>query len=158
MELPVRVSSAGFVLDGESPPDATRRASARYDLDIDDHRSRIIDADLVEGADLVVVMTNQHARQVLALVPHAGPRTFTLKELVRLAADIEPRGDDEEPSAWLGRLHEHRPPSPHLGNGDNDIDDPFGRSDRVHRRVAAEVVGLVDQLLESMAGQREPTR
>lgn len=136
-----------------------RRASARYDLDIDDHRSRIIDAATIEAADLVIVMTNQLARQVLELVPPARRRVFTLKELVRVAAEIEPRGEDEDLDIWLGRLDAARPASPHLGrNGDNDIDDPYGRSDRVYRRVAAEVVELVDRLLESMLVQREPTR
>ncbi len=153
------MSSAGFVLEGEAPPDATRRAVARHDLDLDGHRSRIIDTGMIDAADLVVVMINQHARQVVEMVPEARRRVFTLKELVRTATGIEPRGDREDLDSWLGRLDDARPASPHLGrSGDNDIDDPYGRSDRVHRRVAAEVVGLVDQLVESLLAEREPTR
>jgi len=146
------------VLDGEAPPAATQRAAARHDLDIAEHRSRVITAEMIESADLVAVMTNQHARQTIELVPSARQRVFTLKELPRIAPAVDPRSAGEALADWLERLDAERGAMPHVGvRGDNDVDDPYGRPDRVHRRVAAEVVDLVDQLVECTLIEKEPS-
>jgi protein-tyrosine phosphatase len=58
----IRVVSAGF-LGGERPsPAVAIEVAARRGRDLSGHRSRPLDADLVRGADLVVVMEPQQAR------------------------------------------------------------------------------------------------
>ena len=43
-----------------------------------------------DGADLVLTMTREHLRHVVAMDPSAWPRTFTLKEFVRRAQSVAP--------------------------------------------------------------------
>jgi protein-tyrosine phosphatase len=58
----IRVVSAGF-LAGERPaPAVAIEVAARRGRDLRAHRSRALDADLVRGADLVVVMEPRQAR------------------------------------------------------------------------------------------------
>ena len=66
----------------------TRRAAVPSSASIsEDHVARTLDASIlaVEGHDLVLTMTREHLREVVALDPGAWPRTFTLKEIVRRA-------------------------------------------------------------------------
>ncbi|MGI9953125.1 low molecular weight protein arginine phosphatase [Moorellaceae bacterium AZ2] len=56
------------------------RAAAEWEVDIRHHRSRALDAGLVDKADLILTMTEQHKRQVLERFPQAGGKVFTLTE------------------------------------------------------------------------------
>ena len=93
-------------------------------LDIGNHRPRQLDADAVQGADLILCMTRHHLRHVAATHPGSFPRTFTVRELARRIA-LRPEG-----SAFaLASLHEGRTAAQLLGDApDDDIDDPHGRA------------------------------
>ncbi len=59
-----RVESAGFIGPNRpAPPDAVM-AAARRGVDLSDHRSRLLTADLVGSADLIVVMEPEQQRAV----------------------------------------------------------------------------------------------
>jgi protein-tyrosine-phosphatase len=49
-------------------------------IDLTNHRSQIVTAELVDEADLVLTMTNAHKQQLLALKPDANKKIFTLAE------------------------------------------------------------------------------
>ena len=55
------VSSAGMSFDGRSATEEAILAAEDYDLDISDHRSRVMNAELVRRADLVIGMERLHA-------------------------------------------------------------------------------------------------
>jgi len=76
----VEVVSAGTAaLDGQPASAGAAEASARAGLDLTAHRSRRATADLLRGADLVLVMEREHARAAQAL--GADPRrTHVLSE------------------------------------------------------------------------------
>jgi protein-tyrosine phosphatase len=60
----VRIESAGLIgFNRRSPADAVATA-ARYGVDLADHRSRPLTADLARAADLIVVMEPEQQRQV----------------------------------------------------------------------------------------------
>jgi protein-tyrosine phosphatase len=64
----VSVASAGVRAgDGEEASEHARNAARRAGIDLSTHRSRQLDARLVEWADLVLVMTPAHRRGVAAL-------------------------------------------------------------------------------------------
>ena len=50
-----------------------------WEIDISRHRSRPLDRELVKAATLILVMTDQHQRDVLAMFPEAEGRVFLLK-------------------------------------------------------------------------------
>jgi len=86
-ELPfeVEVSSAGLsAVAGERASEPTRQLLSGEGLNPDRHYARIIDRDLIEDADLILVMTADHRRQLNARFPHAANKTYLLKEFAGL--------------------------------------------------------------------------
>lgn len=124
----VTVRSAG-THPGVGHDDTSARAALTVGVSLADHAPRRVDADLVatEGADLVVTMTREHLRTVVAMVPGAWPRTFTIKELARRAADHDaPAGAFSD---WLAQLADGRRAADMMQpSSDDDLDDPFRQS------------------------------
>lgn len=71
----LRVLSAGAFATPGAPASAQAvEVIQRYDMDLSDHRTRPLDADLIRQADHILTMTQTHRRRVLELVPTAEPR------------------------------------------------------------------------------------
>ena len=144
------VSSAGTWRAGEPASGGSLRAMQARGMDLSDHRSRLLDRDAVDGADLVVGMAREHVREVAVLVPELFGRTFTLKELVR-------RGEAAGPAVgtldeWVDRVGAGRRPTDLLGDSpDDDVADPIGLADPEYERTAAEIEDLVDRLVALVA-------
>jgi protein-tyrosine phosphatase len=140
------VSSAGLYEGGVG---ATRHGVATMadrGLDLEDHKSRQVDAAMVREADLIIGMAREHVREAAVLQPDALRKTFTLKELVHHGSAIDPRRDDEPLSEWLGRVADDRDPGALVGVGHDDaldVADPIGRG----RSDYEDTADLLDQLL-----------
>lgn len=148
--LPIAVSSAGtHVADLSVDPDAVV-ALAEQGIEAPLHEPRAVDRHIVQtdGADLIIGMTREHVREVVAIDRTAWTRTFTLRELVRRMTVADAPSDDW--TRWLDTLGEGRRArdlmTPHP---DDDIADPYGRSLDEHRRCLMTMGGLIDQLLSS---------
>jgi protein-tyrosine phosphatase len=142
------VSSAGLSFDDHPATPEAVVAAGRHGVDIAPHRSRILDAQMVKDADLIIAMERFHAREVMVLDPEAPRRTFTLKELVRRAIAIGPRDAGEPLQSWLERAASGRRTADLLGQSlDDDVADPYRRSDAVYDACAAEI----DQLVTTLA-------
>jgi protein-tyrosine phosphatase len=146
----VSVSSAGL-LPGGAP--ATRDARRVVD-GLDDHVSRQVSADLVDGAALVIAMERRHVREVVvSSSPSVFGRSFTLRELVRRASSVGPRrvGDGDEGESfdeWLGRVGAGRRIADLVGDDSvDDVADPIGQSLEVYRSTAAELSDLLDRFV-----------
>jgi protein-tyrosine-phosphatase len=71
------VESAGTAAaDGLPATPEAVRVLAEAQIDLSPHRSRRLTADLVEQADIVVVMTRMHQAEVLMRFPGARDKTF----------------------------------------------------------------------------------
>src|SRR5262249_51521788 len=58
----IRVSSAGFIGPGRTPPETALAAAARRGIDVSNHRSRLLTPEITRAATVVVVMAaNQGA-------------------------------------------------------------------------------------------------
>jgi tRNA threonylcarbamoyl adenosine modification protein (Sua5/YciO/YrdC/YwlC family) len=79
----VDVLSAGTMLEGMSATDATRVVLGKQGIDVSRHRSRTISAEMLNRADMIVVMEKLHEAKVLALAPHVKNRLFLLREFTR---------------------------------------------------------------------------
>src|ERR1700677_2921026 len=78
---PMRVESAGFATEGvPPPPDVVEVMSARG-LDVSQHRSRLLQTELVREAELLITMTRQHAIDLTVEFPDSWGRAFTFSEL-----------------------------------------------------------------------------
>jgi protein-tyrosine phosphatase len=124
-------------------------AAGELGADIAGHRPRALSTSLLasEGSDLVVTMTREHLREVVALDRTTWVRTFTLKEIVRRAGG-QVRRDGQPLTAWLGELGSGRIPA-HLVGDDprDDVADPYGAALSRYRRTAAELDDLLAQLV-----------
>jgi protein-tyrosine-phosphatase len=92
---PYEVTSAGtWVSPGQPASHDARKVMADQGIDLGDHRSREVDAEMVRQADLVLVMTQSHREALIAEFPTARGKTYLLSEMVGQCYDIaDPYGD-----------------------------------------------------------------
>lgn len=83
------VASAGVSAAPGAPatPEAVQ-AAAEYGADLTGHRSQGATAELINSADLIFCMTDQHRTALLHLVPTAAQRTLLLSETGAIADPI----------------------------------------------------------------------
>lgn len=153
----LRVTSAGTWARGNQPPTPEAVAAAgKRGIDIEGNRSTTFLPELADRADLVVTMTEEHKEEVLDVAPEALAKTFTLKELVHLVDEL-PAADPEVSRASLlerigaaDRMRRHPDVMP---TADVDVADPLGLSMEAYRATAWEIEGLIDRLVEGLAGK-----
>jgi protein-tyrosine phosphatase len=80
------VSSAGFVGAGRGVPPNSSEVAGRTGLDLSGHKSRLITGDILDGADLLIVMGEDQAR-ALRLGFGVPP------ELIVVAGDLDPESN-----------------------------------------------------------------
>jgi protein-tyrosine phosphatase len=142
------ISSAGITFDGRAATDEAIKAAAAYNVDITEHRSRVMNADMLHHADLVLAMERMHAREAIVLGESLLQRTFTLKELVRRGEAMGPRGGGETIEVWLGRVGADRRPMELFGeSADDDVADPYLGPPRVYEACIAELDDLLRRLV-----------
>lgn len=143
------VSSAGLSFDGREATREAIDAAADYELDLTEHRSRVMTPEFIEAADLVLAMERMHAREATVLADGAFAKTFTLKELVRRGRAAGARREDETLGAWLTRVSEGRRPMDLMGESrDDDVADPYLSTPKVYAACIAELDRLVRELIE----------
>ncbi len=151
-DIDLDVSSAGILFDGRPATEEAIETLAGMGIDLSTHRSRIIDAEMVRAADLVIGMERLHAREAIVLAPDSLGHTFTLKELVRRGESVGPRGR-EPVEEWMAMTCRGRNSLDLLGeSADDDVADPFRRSARVYAATAAELEDLVSRLVGLLWG------
>jgi protein-tyrosine phosphatase len=147
--IPATVVSAGLALADEPAAEEVLELMGNRKLDVSAHRSRILQPDDVARADLVLGMARMHVREAVLLDHDVLWRAFTLKELVRLAAEQGARPREVGFDEWLAKLGAGRSPSNYLSPSDeDDIEDPMGRRFGVFKKVANEIDELVTQLVD----------
>lgn len=134
-------------------------AGAEHGLDISGHVARLLRPDLVEEAGLVIAMTAEHRGEVIAMVPSAAPRTFTLKELARLAEALPPPEGQVDLEARVAEADALRA-SGFEGNPlDEDVTDPLGMPLDTYRAIAWEIETYTDRMTDALVGSTsDPAR
>jgi protein-tyrosine-phosphatase len=84
------VSSAGtWAVEGLPPTLEAQETMSERGIDISDVRSLEVSADLVDGVDLILVMTRTHREALLAEFDAARDRTLLFSELEGAVWDVE---------------------------------------------------------------------
>ena len=153
----VVVTSAGtraVVGHGVSDPMAALLTSAG--VSPQGFAARQITREDVRGADLVLALTRAHRTAVVELEPSVLRRTFTLRELARLAADVDPadlpHGTPAQRLAALVPLAAARRGRARVSPADDDVVDPFRRSDAVYAQVFDVLTPAVDAVVAAARG------
>lgn len=158
----MEVSSAGtWARLGSPPMPEAIEAAAERGVDVAHLRSAPIEREEIEAADLIITMAAEHRDEILHIEPAAEPRTFTLKELVRLLADLPEPAADADRDAHLERIAEaHRlrsgPDAPEIR--DEDVSDPLGMGLQTYRAKAWEIEEHVDALIRRLFGVEDSAR
>lgn len=85
----IEVQSAGvWARAGSSASDGSAMVLARQGISLNDHRSQPMTAQLLERADIVLVMEEDHRRSLFYLEPKHLRKVFLLTEMVGRSKDI----------------------------------------------------------------------
>lgn len=158
-DLPgIDFSSAGtYAGEGDRMPDQAAALSVRFGGDPSTHRARYFTEQIVGGADLVLAMSRSHRREIVELVPRKVGVTFTLREFARLseglddaaiveASAVAPNlraGLAEVVALVASRKGQVGPP---VASEDDDVIDPYRRSDETYERSAAQLVPAAEEV------------
>ncbi len=157
--LGLTATSAGTgALVGRSVEPAMARLLVDDGIDVDGFVARRLTPDMVAGADLVLGMTRAHRSAAVQMVPAALKRSFTLRELARMAEHVAPAqieeavgphaSVEERMRALVHIAPRHRTP---VGADLDDVADPYRRDDEVFATVYAQIVGCVDVIGRALA-------
>jgi protein-tyrosine phosphatase len=156
----VQVSSAGT----DARPGAameTRSARALAELGGSAHgfTARELVRGQAEDADLVLTMTRRHRNKVLKGSPRAMRWTFTLAEAAALVPLADTTGIAglplaERASALATRLNAAR--IRRTAGEQDDVLDPIGRPQQVHREVAAHIAACLEPLTDLLLAPLPP--
>lgn len=156
-DLRVHVHSAGThaLVDHEMTEQARRLAIANGAdaADAAAHRARRLNGPILQNADLILTMAREHRSYAVQLTPAVLHRTFTVREFARLAASLtdEQVRDStslvgSDPGARLRALARlvggQRGivlPTP----DEDDVIDPYRRSDETYRLSASQLIPAV---------------
>jgi protein-tyrosine phosphatase len=99
--------------------------AAEYGLAMEAHRARQLSEELLDAADLVLLMDRSHEKMILAFWSHH-------RDKLRYMTEFDPKGKGKK----------------------KDVTDPYGTSDRVYRKcfqlIERCVDGLVDELRKAV--------
>lgn len=90
MEIEWTAASAGTSAFGGSPPTHfARQAMKERGLDLSEHRSRPVSADMIKDSDLVLVMEDRHRAFLQSRFPFGAEKVFLITEMVGEKHDID---------------------------------------------------------------------
>jgi protein-tyrosine phosphatase len=147
----VRVVSAGIrALDGRPVTPEIARLAARLGVDTSGFRAHTLTPAEIRRADLVLGLDRGHRAAVVATVPQALGRTFTLRELARLLPLVPAEHRAQLPERWRSAaVLASRRRRPVAGDpACDDVVDPYLQDEAVHRTMAGQLVPAVDALLQ----------
>jgi len=135
----ITVASAGTAAVVGAPVSAPMAALlTEVDVPSDGFAARQVTPHDLRSSDLVVALTREHRTAAVQLEPSIVRRTFTLLELARIAAAIDPDElGDGAPAARLAALVALAGPRRGVLRAaepqDDDVADPYGRGDAAYR-------------------------
>ncbi len=150
----VEVTSAGLSAPVGAPvAEPMARLLRARGVDPGTSRARQLQPSAVRDADLVLTMTAAQRRAVVTSVPSAVRRAFTLVEFAEVAALAEvdrlPGGPAERISAVVRAAPRAR--TQRIGTtAEDDVEDPYGRSEEVFARVLDRIDSAVERLLREV--------
>lgn len=144
----ISVQSAGMAaVVGAPMGDFTQRIAAAFGADGSHHRAQALTNPMAHEADLILTATQRQRDEIVARVPSALRRAFTIRE----AAGAAQEADLPHPPLTIDALNQHvRELASHRSHGDNNIVDPEGESEDVFLQMTAEEVPALAHIARSM--------
>jgi protein-tyrosine-phosphatase len=122
-------------------------AESGYDLS--HHRSRAVSGEIVDQADLIVVMSHEHAIELAVVVPDAWSKFFQIRDFLRRVESTGSYRRGRPSAIWLEEVGSGRTRAGFLAsNREDDIPDPVGQPLQQFERTK----WLLDELFTKLAG------
>jgi protein-tyrosine phosphatase len=137
-------ASAGFLEGGRPAHDSVMEILGQKGIDLSRKRSRKLSADLVDGADLILTMTSEHARGVVSRFPSSIDKVYTLRHF---AVVVSPRDLDQTPEAWLEVISASTRRSYVSDDEAGDVPDPIGREFSVFTALGVELENSINWIM-----------
>lgn len=140
----VLVASAGFLDGGQPVHEHVQKILGDRGIDMSRKKSQKLRPGLIQRADLVLTMTNDHARGVIGRFPASARRVYTLRHFV---ANLPARRPGTSVDAWLDQIDADNPR--HFGPDEEhyDIEDPIGKPMENFLTLADELISSIDWML-----------
>lgn len=139
----VEIASSGTWADWGSPASSGAISALRQrGVDLGSHRSRPLDPIETSGADLVVVMTSVHEKEILQISPDVKEKLVLIKALGEMEFDVDPQAPLGE---RVRAIAEGRRPKYRRAL---DLDDPIGLPWSAYERCVNEILRGVNALLD----------
>lgn len=87
-------------------PTAVQQAARAFGLDLSKHRSRMITAEMLQRADLVVVMESQQREALVTEFPWLKGKVYLLTELAGVKGEVPDMGPNESGEAYRVMVRE----------------------------------------------------
>ncbi len=153
----VTVGSRGLKFAGEPMPPIGVSLMAEYGLNLSNHVSSQVTAQSAAEAGVILGLTREHVREVVAMSPEVWPKTFTFKDFVRRAERVGARRRHQRLADWLESVGADREPRHVLGaDPEDDVIDPIGRRVGVWKKVVDEIDELVTRIVPALGEPTEP--
>ena len=153
----IQVASAGtHAVVGAGVPQEMADQLAAVGVSTEGFASRQLTEAMLRESSLVLALTRAHRAQIVEMFPGAVRRTFTVRELARLAdvvaPDALPAGSPAERLAALLPLAAAQRGQVRAAAEDDDVVDPYRRSARVYAQSFAELAPAVQRIAEVVRG------
>jgi protein-tyrosine phosphatase len=154
------VRSAGTIgWEGSGAMPESIGAAAERGIDIRSHVARRLTPALLEGADLILAMAQEHREELERIRPEVADRTFTLKELVRLLEALPDPADRDLVARVRAAADLRRSGFEDANELDEDISDPLGLPVESYRAIAWELEAWIERMSDGLYGPvPAPTR
>jgi protein-tyrosine phosphatase len=147
-ETEVHFSSCGtHAPEGLAMDAAAAMALRQLGGDPAGHIARLLTGPMVEQAALVLTATSEQRDLVARKRPAARVKCFTLKEFVRLGADVAPAAGPDDVGRLIREVAAQREPFGSAASGRDQIADPHGANLSETLRCALEIGVAVDGVL-----------
>ncbi|OZM56780.1 hypothetical protein CIB95_11220 [Lottiidibacillus patelloidae] len=132
------IAKSAGVFASNGMPASVNSIDAMKEKGIDlDHQSSPLTNELVDWADIVLTMTENHKSAILATYPSAAEKLYTLKEYANRETDNEKldKLNDVQNNLWK-----------------NDISDPFGGSLALYKETLLEIEEALEKIHKRLGG------
>jgi len=140
----VQVASAGFLPGGRDPHKSVVTILGESGVDLSEKRSRRLDTKVVDGAQLILTMTSEHARRLVGEFPAASNKVWVLRDL---CSRVTARVPGQSTPDWIAHMHQTQPRSYADDSERLDIPDPIGEPHEAFVELSAELTNLITWLL-----------
>lgn len=149
------VSSSGLMASGRPAPDDVISVMTSHGMDLRPHVSRQIDEQIIHDADLILGMERRHLTEIVGINADSYARVFTLPEFIHRVEMLEhdPR-DLHEALAMIAQTRTRRDVL--RVTIDQEVPDPMGKSTKTFERVAQEIQGMVNEMVQHLWPLAEP--